>query len=117
MHVGLAIPRKARRQGALQAGEAARCLGIGPQTVAKVKIVAPQKAALFNQVYVVRSRLAAAKVLAARHASLASMLVPSLYESGNVVADRRIVRPARRHIENRLGAHTGDRRAADMFES
>jgi hypothetical protein len=40
-----------------------------------------------------------------------------LLESGNVVLDRCITGPARRYVENRLGAHTQNRSTADVFES
>jgi hypothetical protein len=117
IHVGLAILREARGQDALQFGELACGLGMGPEVVAKGEIVAPQRAAFFNQVQVVRPRLASAKKLSARHASLAAVLVTGLLESGNEVPGRCIAGAARRYVENRLGAHTRDGGTADVFQS
>jgi hypothetical protein len=109
--------REARGQDALPVGELACGPAMSPEIIAKGEIVAPQRAAFFNQVQVVRPSLAPAKELSARHASLAAVLVTDLLESGNEVLGRSIAGPARRHVENRLGAHTRDRRAADVFES
>jgi hypothetical protein len=117
IHVGLPISRETRGQDALQVGELACGLGMGPEIVAKGDIVAPQRTAFFNQVHVVRPRLAPAKELSARNASLAAVVVTGLLESGNVVLGRCIAGPARRYVENRLGAHTRDRGTTDVFES
>ena len=108
--------REARGQEALQVGELACGLGMGPQIVAKGDIIAPQRTAFFNQVHVVRPRLAPAKELSARHAQLAAVLVTGSLESGNVVRRRCIARPASSHVENRLGQHARDRGTADVFE-
>lgn len=117
IHIGLAILRETRGQDALQVSELVCGLGMGPEIVAKGEIVAPQRAAFFNQVQVVRPRLAPAKELSARHALLAAVLITGLLESSNEVLGRCIAGPARRYVENRLGAHTRDRGTADVFES
>lgn len=117
LHVGLAIVREARGQDALQFGEPAGGLGMGPEIIAKGEIVAPQIAAFLHQVQVVCARLAPAKVLSARHTSLATVLVTGLLESGNEVLDRCIAGPAGRYVEHGLGAHTRDRGTTDVFES
>ena len=51
------------------------------------------------------------------HASLAAVLVTGSVENGDVVLDGCSAGQARGYVENRLGAHTGDRGAADVFES
>ena len=117
IHVSLAISREARGEAALQIGELASGLGVGPEIVAKSNIVSPERTVCFNQMQVVRPRLAPAKVLPPRHAAFAAVLITGSVERGNAALDRCAAGHARGYVENRLGAHTRDRGTADVFES
>jgi hypothetical protein len=114
--VGFAISREALGQDAFHVGEPARRVGVRPEIVAKQEIVPPQRTACYDQVHVVRARLPPAKELSARHAPLAAVFVAGALDSGDAVLERRITGPSRRQVEDRLGAHAGDRGAADVFE-
>ena len=87
IHIGLTILKETRGQNALHVGELAFRCSMGAQIVAKGEIVAPQGTAFFNQVHVKRPRLSSAKILPARHPSLASVVVAGLCERGNVILD------------------------------
>ena len=52
IHVSLAISREARGEDALQIGELASAVGVGPEIVAKSNIVSPERTVCFNQMHV-----------------------------------------------------------------
>jgi hypothetical protein len=89
--------------------------GVRAQPVAKREVVAPQRAAVLDEMQVVRARIAASEVVAPRDARLATVHVARALQRRDVGRDV-ARRSADQQVEDRLRHQPRHRRAAHVLD-
>jgi len=114
--VGHAIFRELRGEPALQSGVLCRKRWVGAQVISEAKMVAPEIAAVWDEVQVVRARPSTPEIVSSGNSRLSSILVAQPLQCIDVGAQLRLRRPTDHDVDDWLGDETGDRGTSNVFD-